>query len=117
MKKFLRTHGKAILGFGLYYVLYAVAVIWGIRTGYSFFAVIGSGLLLLIELLITVGGSSVNHMASSRDYQRQPYAAQDLPRADVKMAPNRFSVRFILLLTAPPLLFFLILFLLSFILL
>lgn len=116
MKKFLRTHGKAILGFGLYYVLYAAAVVWGMGAGYSFFVVIGSGLLLLIELLVTVGGSSVNHMANSRDYQRQPYAAQDMPQADVKMAPGRFSVRFTLLLVAPPLLFFLFLFLLSFVL-
>ena len=116
MKAFLRTHKKAVLGFGLYYVLYAAAIIGGTRAGYFLYAILGSGLLLLAELLVTVGGSNINHMAGSRDYQRQPYAAQDLPQVDAKMARSRFSVPFILLLVAPPSLFFLTLLFLSFLL-
>lgn len=114
MKAFLHTRKRAVLGFGLYYVLYVASIIWGTTAEYFLYAVLGSGLLLLAELLITVGGSNINHMAGSRDYQRQPYAAQDLPRADVKTARSRFSVPFILLLIAPPVLFFLVLFFLSF---
>lgn len=114
MKAFLHTHRKAVVGFGLYYVLYGASIFFATRAGYFFYAVLGSGLLLLVGLLVTVGGSNTNHMASARDYQRQPYAAQDLPQADVKLASSRFSVPFILLLIAPPLLFFLVLFLLSF---
>lgn len=116
MKAFLRAHRKAVVGVGLYYVLYGAAVFFATRAGYFLYAVLGSGLLLLVGLLVTVGGSNFNHMAGARDYQRQPYAAQDLPQTDVKPAPSRFSVPFTLLLIAPPLLFFLVLFLLSFIL-
>ena len=86
----------------------------GTRAGYFLYAVLGSGLLLLAELLVSVEGSNINHMAGSRDYQRQPYAAQDLPQADVKTASGRFSIPFTLLLVAPPSLFFLVLFFLSF---
>ena len=114
MKAFLRTRKRAVLGFGLYYVLYVAAIIWGTRAGYFLYAVLGSGLLLLAELLVTVGGSNINHMVGSQAYQRQPYAAQDLPRADVKTALGRFSIPFTLLLVAPPSLFFLVLFFLSF---
>lgn len=114
MKGFFQTHKRAVIGFGLYYVLYASVVILGTKAGYFLPVVLGSGLLLLIELLVTVSGSHVNHMAGARDYQCQPYAAQDLPQPEVKMARNRFSVPFTLLLIAPPLLFFLVLFLLSF---
>lgn len=114
MKAFLRAHRRAVIGFGLYYVLYGAAVALGTAAGHFLYVILGSGLLLLVGLLVTAGGSGVNHMANARDYQRQPYAAQDLPQPDVKMAPSRFSVPFALLLTAPPLLFFLVLFFLSF---
>ena len=114
MKAFLHTRKRAVLGFGLYYVLYAAASIGGTRAGYFLYAILGSGLLLLAELLVSVEGSNINHMAGSRDYQRQPYAAQDLPQADVKTASGRFSIPFTLLLVAPPSLFFLVLFFLSF---
>lgn len=114
MKAFLRAHRRAVVRFGLYYVLYGAAVVWGTRAGYFFYTVLGSGLLLLVELLVTVGSSNINHMAGARDYQRQPYAAQALPQADVKLASSQFSVPFTLLMVAPPLLFFLVLFLLSF---
>lgn len=114
MKGFFQAHKRAVAGFGLYYVLYVAAVICGMRAGYVLYVLLGSGLLLLVELLVTVKGSSVNHMAGARDYQRQPYAAQDLPQPNVQMAHSRFSVSFTLLLVAPPLLFFLVLFILSF---
>lgn len=115
MKAFLHSHRKAVVGFGLYYVLYTAAVIRGIQMGRSFYVLLGSGLLLLVELLVTVGGGT-NHYVRSRDFQQNPSAAQDirLSGAELPIGPGRFSVPFTLLLVAPPLLFFLVLFLLSF---
>lgn len=114
MKSFLsllRSHRRAAVGFTLYYILYAVAVIRELQMGRSFYVFLGSGLLLLVELLVTVGGS-VNHYARFRDFQRNPYAAQDLPLSEPELpiGPSRFSVPFTLLPVAPPLLFFLLLF-------
>lgn len=71
----LRAHKRAILGFGIYYLLFTIVMLYGLRQTWNLRLL--NIILLLILLFVSMGGDE-NYAVTFKAYRRDPFVAQDL---------------------------------------
>lgn len=75
MKRFLLDHKKAVVGFGIYYTLFAAAVLYGLSKGWNLRIPVLA--LALILIFVTTGGDE-GHAMAFKTPRRDPMATEDL---------------------------------------
>lgn len=75
---FWSWHKKAVIGFGIYYVVFLCAALWGAAQGWSLR--MPMIVLVLMFLLVSIGGPE-DHLFRRVVALRDPMVAEDLPAA------------------------------------
>ena len=99
----LQTHKRTILGFGIYYLLFAIVMLYGLHQAWNLRLL--NIILLLVLLLVSLGGDE-NYAVTFKAYRRDPFIAQELKEPLREMA--EFELPTVILLVLPPVVFLLI---------